>query len=93
MRYCNHKMSVVLRLSVHRLVSVINLLQTTSPKPLVGKISISFYFSESQAEVQGWLDEMEAEIKAQGAPGENLEQVKKQYDTLKVSMPYLYTVQ
>ena len=28
---------------------------------------------------------MEAEIKAQGAPGENLEQVKKQYDTLKVS--------
>ena len=49
-------------------------------------------FSESQAEVQGWLDEMEAEIKAQGAPGENLEQVKKQYDTLKVSSALLYAI-
>ena len=44
------------------------------------------YYSESQAEVAGWLDEMEAEVKSQGAPGDNLEQVKKQYDNMKVSV-------
>ena len=44
--------------------------------------------------MQGWLDEMEAEVKSQGAPGDNLEQVKKQYDNMKVggSLSYLSRV-
>ena len=46
------------------------------------------HYSESQAEVAGWLDEMEAEVKSQGAPGDNLEQVKKQYDNMKVSVVF-----
>ena len=32
---------------------------------------------------------MEAEVKSQGAPGDNLEQVKKQYDNMKVGAEFL----
>lgn len=51
---------------------------------LESALPLATHFSENQSEIQAWLDEMEAEIKAQGAPSENLEQVKKQYDNMKV---------
>ncbi|XP_067685972.1 microtubule-actin cross-linking factor 1, isoforms 6/7-like isoform X1 [Haliotis asinina] len=44
---------------------------------------LASHYSENQNEVQAWLDEMEAELKAQGKPGESLEQVRKQYENLK----------
>ncbi|KAK6172103.1 hypothetical protein SNE40_018056 [Patella caerulea] len=51
--------------------------QLESALPLAG------HYSDTQAEVTAWLDEMEAELKAQGKPGESLEQIRKQYDHLK----------
>ena len=51
---------------------------------LEAALPLATSFSESQAEVSGWLDEMEAELKAQGSVGDTLEQVKKQLDSMKV---------
>lgn len=45
---------------------------------------LATHYSENQTEISAWLDEMEAEMNAQGSPGENLEQVKKQHDNLRV---------
>ncbi|XP_021351800.1 dystonin-like isoform X3 [Mizuhopecten yessoensis] len=53
---------------------------------LEAALPLATHFSENQTEIQGWLDEMEADIKSQGTPGENLEQVRKQLDTLKSSL-------
>lgn len=55
---------------------------------LEAALPLATHFSENQTEIQGWLDEMEADIKAQGAPGDNLEQIKKQYDNIKVCQSY-----
>ena len=52
---------------------------------LEAALPLASHYSENQSEVQAWLDEMEAELKAQGKPGENLEQVRKQHDNLKVN--------
>ncbi|XP_053386476.1 dystonin-like isoform X4 [Mercenaria mercenaria] len=52
---------------------------------LEAALPLATSFSESHAEVAGWLDEMEAELKAQGSPGDTLEQVKKQYENLKTT--------
>ena len=65
---------VVCRLSEDRLQ------QLESALPLAG------HYGENQLEVSAWLEEMEAEIGAQGSPGDSLEQVKKQHDNLKVSV-------
>ncbi|XP_041374834.1 LOW QUALITY PROTEIN: microtubule-actin cross-linking factor 1-like [Gigantopelta aegis] len=50
---------------------------------LEAALPLASHYSENQSEVQAWLDEMEAELKAQGKPGESLEQVRKQHDNLK----------
>ncbi|XP_052234757.1 dystonin-like isoform X4 [Dreissena polymorpha] len=50
---------------------------------LEAALPLATSFSESHAEVSGWLEEMEAELKTQGRPGESLEQVRKQHDGLK----------
>lgn len=60
---------------------------------LEAALPLATSFSESHAEVASWLDEMEAELKAQGSPGDTLEQVKKQYDTLKVGHVKATTLQ
>ncbi|XP_052813001.1 microtubule-actin cross-linking factor 1, isoforms 1/2/3/4/5-like isoform X2 [Mya arenaria] len=52
---------------------------------LEAALPLATSFSESQAEVSGWLDEMEAELKTQGSPGDSLEQVKKQHESLKTT--------
>ncbi|KAL5005910.1 hypothetical protein ScPMuIL_017068 [Solemya velum] len=52
---------------------------------LESALPLATHFSENQSEIQAWLDEMEAEIKAQGVPSENIEQVKKQYDNMKAN--------
>lgn len=51
---------------------------------LEAALPLATHFSENQTEIQNWLDEMEADVKAQGNTGENLEQVRKQLDNLKV---------
>ncbi|ESO82078.1 hypothetical protein LOTGIDRAFT_237159 [Lottia gigantea] len=50
---------------------------------LESALPLASHYSDSQAEVTAWLDEMEAELKAQGKPGDSLEQIRKQYDHLK----------
>ncbi|CAE1316032.1 DST [Acanthosepion pharaonis] len=52
---------------------------------LESALPLASHFSENQAEILAWLDEMEAELKAQSTSGENLDQVKKQLDNLKVT--------
>ena len=52
---------------------------------LEAALPLATHFSENQTEILSWLEEMEAELKAQTSPGENLEQVKKQLDIVKVS--------
>ncbi|GFN99913.1 microtubule-actin cross-linking factor 1 [Plakobranchus ocellatus] len=64
---------IVCRLSAERLQ------QLESALPLAG------HYGENQLEVSAWLEEMEAEIAAQGSPGDSLEQVKKQHDNLKMT--------
>lgn len=51
---------------------------------LEAALPLATHYGENQTEVCAWLDEMEAELVAQGEPGLNLEQVKKQHDNLKV---------
>lgn len=51
---------------------------------LESALPLATHFSENQSEIQGWLDEMEADMKAQSSPGENLDQIKKQYENVKV---------
>lgn len=51
---------------------------------LEAALPLASHFGENQVEIGAWLDEMEAELKAQGTPGDNLEQIKKQQDNLKV---------
>jgi hypothetical protein len=58
---------------------------------LEAALPLATSFSESHAEVAGWLDEMEAELKAQGSPGDTLDQVKKQYENLKVKTFIFHT--
>jgi len=59
-------------------------LSTDRLQQLEAALPLATSFSESHAEVYGWLDEMEAELKTQGSPGDTLEQVKKQHESLKV---------
>ena len=51
---------------------------------LESALPLATHLNENLSEVEAWLEEMEAELKAQGQPGENLEEVKKQHDNLKV---------
>ena len=55
-------------------------------KQLESALPLATHLNENLSEVEVWLEEMEAELKAQGQPGENLEEVKKQHDHLKVSL-------
>ncbi|GAB1607826.1 dystonin isoform X7 [Argonauta hians] len=48
-------------------------------------LPLASHFGENLAEISSWLSEMEAELNAQGSSGENLDQVKKQLDNLKVT--------
>jgi len=69
-------------------------LSTDRLQQLEAALPLATSFSESHAEVYGWLDEMEAELKTQGSPGDTLEQVKKQHESLKVkhfSFPLMKT--
>ncbi|XP_055900100.1 dystonin-like isoform X2 [Biomphalaria glabrata] len=52
---------------------------------LEAALPLATHYGENQTEVCAWLDEMEAELVAQGEPGLNLEQVKKQHDNLKAN--------
>uniref|UniRef100_A0A0L8H113 GAR domain-containing protein n=1 Tax=Octopus bimaculoides TaxID=37653 RepID=A0A0L8H113_OCTBM len=52
---------------------------------LESALPLASHFSENQAEISAWLEEMEAELKTQNTSGENLDQVKKQLDNLKVT--------
>ncbi|KAK3083433.1 hypothetical protein FSP39_022457, partial [Pinctada imbricata] len=52
---------------------------------LEAALPLATHFSENQSEISTWLEEMEAELKAQMSPGENLEQVKKQLDNVKAA--------
>jgi hypothetical protein len=45
---------------------------------------LATHLNENLSEVEAWLEEMEAELKSQGPAGENLEEVRKQHDQLKV---------
>lgn len=51
---------------------------------LESALPLATHFSENQAEIHSWLDEMEADLKAHSSPGNTLEQVKKQLDNIKV---------
>lgn len=51
---------------------------------LEAALPLATHFSENQSEIQSWLDEMEADMKAQSSPGESLDQIKKQYENIKV---------
>jgi dystonin len=53
---------------------------------LEAALPLATHFSENQSEIQSWLDEMEADMKAQASPGESLDQIKKQYENVKVNM-------
>ncbi|CAL1534640.1 unnamed protein product [Lymnaea stagnalis] len=52
---------------------------------LEAALPLATHYGENQTEVSAWLEEMEAEMEAQGDPGQNLEQVKKQHDNLKTT--------
>ncbi|XP_076088399.1 microtubule-actin cross-linking factor 1, isoforms 6/7-like isoform X5 [Mytilus galloprovincialis] len=52
---------------------------------LEAALPLATHFSENQSEIQSWLDEMEADMKAQSSPGESLDQIKKQYENIKGS--------
>ncbi|XP_005100351.2 microtubule-actin cross-linking factor 1 [Aplysia californica] len=52
---------------------------------LEAALPLATHYGENQTEVTSWLEEMEAELGAQGEPGQNLEQVKKQHDNLKAT--------
>ena len=55
---------------------------------LEAALPLATHYGENQLEVSSWLEEMEAELGAQGDPGQNLEQVKKQHDNLKVGSTF-----
>ena len=55
-----------------------------SLQQLESALPLATHLNENLSEVEAWLEEMEAELRAQGQPGENLEEVKKQHDHLKV---------
>lgn len=45
---------------------------------------LALQLNENLSEVEAWLEEMEAELKAQNQGGDSLEEAKKQHDNLKV---------
>ena len=53
---------------------------------LESALPLATHLNENLSEVEAWLEEMEAELRAQGQPGNNLEEVKKQHDHLRVGM-------
>lgn len=52
---------------------------------LEAAVPLASHFSENHGELSAWLDEMEAELQAQGPAGDDLDQIRKQQDSLKVS--------
>ncbi|XP_070185712.1 microtubule-actin cross-linking factor 1, isoforms 6/7-like isoform X4 [Littorina saxatilis] len=54
-------------------------------RQLESALPLATHLNENLSEVEAWLEEMEAELRSQGQPGENLEEVKKQHDNLKTS--------
>ncbi|KAK7501339.1 hypothetical protein BaRGS_00007464, partial [Batillaria attramentaria] len=54
-------------------------------RQLESALPLATHLNENLSEVEAWLEEMEAELKAQGPPGDNLEEVKKQHDNLKTT--------
>ena len=61
-----------------------NLCLCLSWQQLESAVPLATHLNENLSEVEAWLEEMEAELRAQGQPGDNLEEVKKQHDHLKV---------
>ncbi|KAL3854341.1 hypothetical protein ACJMK2_013614, partial [Sinanodonta woodiana] len=56
---------------------------------LEAALPLATQYGENQGEIQAWLDEMEAEVRAHGAPGDNLEQIKKQHETLRAAQQHV----
>ncbi len=60
---------------------------------LESALPLASHYGENLGETQQWLEEMEAELKSQGKPGESLDQVRKQYENLKVSCSRMHVAQ
>jgi dystonin len=71
--------------SIRTQADIVCHLSTERLHQLEAALPLATHFSENHSEVTGWLDELDAELKSQGAPGANLEQVRKQHDNIKVN--------
>ncbi|PVD38689.1 hypothetical protein C0Q70_01309 [Pomacea canaliculata] len=54
-------------------------------RQLESALPLALQLNENLSEVEAWLEEMEAELKAQNQGGDSLEEAKKQHDNLKTT--------